>query len=104
MGVQPLVAQPLKNVGPPKIPGEIGMPWGNTNFGKFVASVPLSWDIGGGGGCWSLPVGGVALPLLIVSLFCVTELLRAASICAAADAIVGMTAGYCQTDGDLIPV
>ena len=70
---------------------------------KLVASFALSWDIGGGGGCWSLPVGGVALPLLMESLFCVTELLRAASICAAAEAIVGILAGYCQTDGERMP-
>lgn len=104
MGVHPLVAQPLKNVGPPNIPGEIGIPdtCGKTNFVKLVASFALSWDIGGGGGCWS-PVGGVALPLLMLSLFCVTELLRVASICAA-DAIVGTLAGYCQTDGERMPM
>jgi len=88
----------------PNIPGEIGIPdtCGKTNFVKLVASFALSWDIGGGGGCWS-PVGGVALPLLMLSLFCVTELLRVASICAA-DAIVGTLAGYCQTDGERMPM
>lgn len=50
------------------------------------------------------PVGGVALPLLMES-DCATEPLRVDATVAPLVAHVGVTnAGYCHTDGDLIPI
>lgn len=48
----------------------------------------------------------MALPLLMASLFWVTELLRVLSMWeVAAEIAVGViTAGYCHIDGDLKPV
>ena len=64
IGVTPLVAQALKKVGLLNIPGEIGIALcGNTN----LAASPLVRAVCWGGGC--SVVGGVALPLLIESLF-----------------------------------
>ncbi len=64
MGVTPLVAHALKKVGLLKIPGEMGMAlWGKTN----LAASPLISAVCWGGGC--SVVGGVALPLLMESLF-----------------------------------
>ena len=94
MGAPTFVPQALKNVGLPKIPGDIGIAFcGNTNLVPSILML-LLWEICCACGCSA--VGGVALPLLMVSLFCVTELLLVFSLMcvAAADMAVGvMTVG-----------
>ena len=86
----------------PNSPGDIGIefpPAGNMNLVSPTLAVVAIWLCSP----FVVALGGVALPLLMVSVLAATELLlQEVSTCDVDKAWEVITPGYCHT-GDLIP-